>query len=73
MAVVTSSSKKARMEGYMAAGDIDLDAADVEAIDGAGRKTAFGKAARRKAVAAAKWSILLGAAGLASYACLRLV
>jgi len=34
--LVTKSSKKERLEGYVAVGDIDLPAEDVEAIDRAG-------------------------------------
>ncbi|CDO73354.1 hypothetical protein BN946_scf185008.g117 [Trametes cinnabarina] len=34
--VVTSSTKKERLEGYLAAGDLELTAADVAAIDAAG-------------------------------------
>ncbi|KAI0360739.1 Aldo/keto reductase [Trametes cingulata] len=43
--VVTSSTKKERLEGYLAAGDLELTTADVAAIDAAG---AIG--ARRQAV-----------------------
>jgi len=40
--VVTSSSKKSRMEGYLAAGDLDLTAGDIVAIDVAGAIGAMG-------------------------------
>ena len=38
-AVVTSSSKRQRMEDYLAAGNIDLPPSDIRDIDEAGRKT----------------------------------
>ncbi|KAH9164821.1 Aldo/keto reductase [Lactarius sanguifluus] len=37
---VTTSSKKFRLEGYLAAGDIKISAVDIEAIDSAGAKGA---------------------------------
>ncbi|KAH8996666.1 Aldo/keto reductase [Lactarius akahatsu] len=37
---VTTSSKKFRLEGYLAAGDLKISAADIEAIDSAGAKGA---------------------------------
>jgi len=36
--ILTTSSKEQRLKGYLAVGDIDLSAADVEAIDAAGRR-----------------------------------
>jgi len=38
--VVTTSSKKFRLEGYLAAGDIELTIADIAAIDSAGERGA---------------------------------
>lgn len=36
--VVTNSSKKSRLEGYIGAGDLQLDESDVSALDDAGSK-----------------------------------
>ncbi|KAI0826685.1 Aldo/keto reductase [Trametes gibbosa] len=44
--VVTSSTKKERLEGYLAAGDIELTVADVAAIDAAGAAGARRQTAR---------------------------
>ncbi|KAI0916289.1 hypothetical protein AcV5_003269 [Taiwanofungus camphoratus] len=66
--VVTSSTKKERLEGYLAAGDLDLTDEDIAAIDAAGiigtRRITARTALRRVAVAA-----LIGAAvlGVCSY------
>ncbi|KAI0691430.1 NADP-dependent oxidoreductase domain-containing protein [Cytidiella melzeri] len=62
--VVTSSSKKDRLEGYLNAGDLELSSDDIAAIDAAGLlgpgSTRFRKMVKRIAVTA-----LLGAAGFA--------
>ncbi|EJF63952.1 Aldo/keto reductase [Dichomitus squalens LYAD-421 SS1] len=44
--VVTSSTKKERLEGYLAAGDLPLTVEDIESIDEAGKKGAKGLAVR---------------------------
>ncbi|TFY80622.1 hypothetical protein EWM64_g3395 [Hericium alpestre] len=63
--VVTTSSKKSRLEGYLAAGDIKLTNEDIAAIDAAGtragRQTA-GSVLRRLAIVG-----LVGAAALRIY------
>ncbi|KAH9919527.1 NADP-dependent oxidoreductase domain-containing protein [Fomitopsis serialis] len=41
--VVTSSTKKARLEGYLNAGDLELTTSDIEAIDAAGLAGANGR------------------------------
>ncbi|KAI0338423.1 Aldo/keto reductase [Trametopsis cervina] len=62
--VVTSSSKKERLQGYLSAGDIELSSEDIAAIDAAGllgpKGSRFRKVLKRVAVTA-----LLGAAGFA--------
>ncbi|KAJ7677950.1 Aldo/keto reductase [Mycena polygramma] len=46
--VVTTSSKKSRLEGYLHAGDLVLSKSDIAAIDAAGAKGAPKKQARKK-------------------------
>ncbi|KAA1472735.1 Aldo/keto reductase [Dentipellis sp. KUC8613] len=55
--VVTTSSKKSRLEGYLAAADLDLTDADIAAIDAAGARSTRQQTLRRAAVA-----LLVGAA-----------
>ncbi|TFK87197.1 Aldo/keto reductase [Polyporus arcularius HHB13444] len=65
--VVTSTTKKERMEGYIAAGDLPLTVEDIAAIDEAGKQGARQQTARtfirRAVVACAVASVALGLAG----------
>lgn len=62
--VVTSSSKKERLEGYLAAGDIDLTPEDVNIIDNAGaigaRRMTARTVIRRAAIAALIVAVIFG-------------
>ncbi|KAI6011948.1 NADP-dependent oxidoreductase domain-containing protein [Pisolithus marmoratus] len=64
--VVTTSSKKSRLEGYLAAGDIVLSEEDVAAIDAAGELGEEGTCVRRKWVGAAVLGVGVSA-GLCRY------
>jgi len=68
--VVTTSSKKTRLQGYLAAGDIELTQEDMDAIDAAGALGAKKVTALRKLVAGA----LAGAVvfGVCSYFNIRI-
>lgn len=61
--VITTSSRKDRLERYLAVGDIHLTDADVEAIDKAGRKGERDEERKKKVVGAVKW-VALGGVGL---------
>ncbi|KAI0371883.1 Aldo/keto reductase [Pilatotrama ljubarskyi] len=65
--VVTSSTKKERLEGYLAAGNLELTAADVAAIDAAGAMGARRQAVRtfvnRVAVATLAAGVVFGMCG----------
>ncbi|KAI1798298.1 Aldo/keto reductase [Ganoderma leucocontextum] len=65
--VVTSSTKKDRLEGYLSAGDFDLTAEDIASIDDAGRKGARRLTARtvvrRAALVALAAAVGFGVAG----------
>ncbi|KAH9050227.1 Aldo/keto reductase [Lactarius hengduanensis] len=63
---VTTSSKKYRLEGYLAAGDLKLSAADIEAIDSAGAKGA-GQGIFVKSVRAIAELMLFGAVAFRIY------
>ncbi|KZP33835.1 Aldo/keto reductase [Athelia psychrophila] len=70
--VITSTTKKERMEGYLNAGDILLTAADVQAIDAAGAlgsKSLPRKVAERAGTLVAVW---LGLYGLMAWSGLAL-
>jgi len=61
--VVTSSTKKSRVEGYMSSGDLALTSSDIAAIDAAGAvgmRRAMAKTITRRIA----WVILLGVIGL---------
>ncbi|KAI0261215.1 Aldo/keto reductase [Gloeopeniophorella convolvens] len=66
---VTTSSKKSRLEGYLAAGDLKLTLADIAAIDVAGAKGAR-REAIRKGVRAAAGFMLFTACAFRVYALL---
>lgn len=68
--VITTSSRKDRLERYLAVGDIALSEEDVEAIDRAGRKGERDEKRKEKAVRGVKWAAL-GAVGV--WALARLV
>jgi len=63
--VVTTSSKKGRLEGYLAAGDLKLSDDDIAAIDAAGLLGPSSSRLRRIAKRVII-TVLLGAAGLAA-------
>ena len=68
--IVTTSSKKDRLEGYLKVGDIDLTPEEVESIDKAGAKGELWD--KRKVIlrSAAKWAAV---SGLALYAIGRIL
>ena len=68
--MITTSSRKDRLERYLAVGDIALSEEDVEAIDRAGRKGERDEKRKEKAVRGVKWAAL-GAVGV--WALARLV
>ncbi|KAI0674234.1 Aldo/keto reductase [Trametes maxima] len=65
--VVTSSTKKERLEGYLDAGDLELTVADIAAIDAAGAKGARQQTVRafvkRAAVAGLAAAVAFGVCG----------
>jgi hypothetical protein len=61
--IVTTSSRKDRLEGYLGVGDIDLTDEDVKAIDKAGKKGQQSIARREMAVKVLKWATVAGLAG----------
>lgn len=60
---MTTSSRKDRLEGYLAVGDIELTGDDVKAIDKAGKKGQQSIARREMAVKVLKWATVAGLAG----------
>jgi hypothetical protein len=58
--IVTTSSNKDRLERYLAAGDIHLTDAQVEAIDKAGAKGERDDKRKQKALTVAKYALLGG-------------
>ncbi|OCF43089.1 oxidoreductase [Kwoniella heveanensis CBS 569] len=63
--IVTTSSKKDRLEGYLDVGDIVLTPEDVKAIDDAGAKGELWEERKKKLAVGAKWT---AAATLVGYA-----
>jgi diketogulonate reductase-like aldo/keto reductase len=61
--IVTTSSKKERLEGYLAVGDIDLTNDDVKAIDKAGTKGQKLAERRELTVKALRWITVAGLTG----------
>ena len=68
--IVTSSSRKDRLEGYLGVGDIDLSSDEVEAIDAAGIKGQKGKELREGFI---KYTRLLVGAALGYYAICKIM
>lgn len=68
--IITTSSRKDRLERYLASGDIHLTDEDIDAIDKAGKKGEKDKAMRDVAMAAAKY---LALAGVGFWAAAKLV
>jgi diketogulonate reductase-like aldo/keto reductase len=68
--IVTTSSKKERLESYLDVGDIDLTHEDVKAIDEAGAKGELWAERKSKIVKSAK---VAAAVVLGTYALARLV
>lgn len=62
--IVTTSSRKERLEDYLAVGDIHLTDDDVAAIDRAGAQGQLSDERRETARFVAKWAV---AAGLLGY------
>jgi diketogulonate reductase-like aldo/keto reductase len=69
--VITTSSRKDRLERYLAVGDIYLTEEDVEAIDRAGKKGERDEKRKEKVVKAVKYAAL-GGVGLWALARLAL-
>lgn len=65
--IVTTSSKKERLEDYLAVGDIELTDDDVAAIDKAGAKGELWDARKARALGAGK--MVLG--GMLAFAVIR--
>lgn len=68
--IVTTSSRKERLEGYLDVGDIDLTEDDVKAIDEAGAKGELWDEKKGKAMKVAKVAAVLA---LGTYALVRLI
>ncbi|KAJ9098979.1 hypothetical protein QFC20_005797 [Naganishia adeliensis] len=58
--IITTSSRKDRLERYLAVGDIHLTDEDVDAIDRAGKKGEKDKAMREMAMSGARYLVLAG-------------
>lgn len=58
--IVTTSSKKERLEGYLAVGDIELTDDDVAAIDKAGAEGELWENRKAKVLGVGKWVALVG-------------
>ena len=56
--IVTTSSKKERLEGYLAVGDIDLEPEEVSAIDAAGALGQMRDERKAKMVHYSKWAFI---------------
>jgi diketogulonate reductase-like aldo/keto reductase len=61
--IVTISSRKDRLEGFLDVGDIELTDDDVKAIDNAGKKGQQSIARREMTVKVLKWATVAGLAG----------
>ena len=64
---MTTSSRKERLEGYLAVGDIDLTDDDVTAIDRAGAKGELWDERKANAMGVGKWIALFGLLGYAGF------
>ncbi|WWC85463.1 uncharacterized protein L201_000326 [Kwoniella dendrophila CBS 6074] len=65
--IVTTSSRKERLEGYLNVGDIELTKDDVKAIDHAGAKGELWEARKQKMAAASKYVVAAGLIGYLVY------
>jgi hypothetical protein len=66
--IVTTSSKKERLENYLAVGDIELSDDEVKEIDKAGAKGEANKVRKENLMVVAKWTAVFG---LVAFAGLR--
>lgn len=64
---ITKSSKKDRLKGMLAAGDLHLSHRDVEAIDRAGRQHAQKESRKKTAKEAGKWVTVVCLAGVVAW------
>ncbi len=68
--IVTTSSKKERLERYLAVGDIELTNEDVKAIDDAGAKGELRDMWKSRVMGVGKWvalAALMGYAGAKTF------
>lgn len=68
--IITTSSRKDRLEGYLNVGDIDLTDDEVKSIDEAGAKGQLWDERKEKIRVIAKWTAVVG---LVTYAGLKFV
>jgi hypothetical protein len=65
--IVTTSSKKDRLEGYLSVGDIDLTHDDIKAIDHAGAKGELWDERKSLGARVGKAGLLIAAIGYAAF------
>ena len=65
--IVSTSSRKDRLEGYLDVGDIDLTKEEVEQIDQAGRKGQLDEERKELAKKVGKWVAVVALAGYAGF------
>ena len=65
--IVTTSSKKERLEDYLSVGDIELTKDDIKAIDHAGAKGELWEEQKSLGVRVGKAALLLGAVGYSAF------
>lgn len=70
---ITKSSRKDRLEGMLAAGDLHLSHHDIDAIERAGRQSAIMNKMKARAMGAGKWITVACLAGYISYRIITLV
>lgn len=61
--IVTTSSKKERLENYLAVGDIELTKDDIKAIDHAGAKGELMAERKAKTLVVGKWVAIAAMVG----------
>lgn len=65
--IITTSSRKERLETYLSVGDISLTDEDVKAIDHAGKKGAKHAKMMENAKMVGKWTAIAGLTGWAAW------
>jgi len=65
--IVSTSSQKSRLEGYLEVGDIELTKDEVKEIDHAGHKGQLWEERKEKSKSAARYAVAVVAAGYLGY------